>query len=88
MAGLAPNTVSNYLRGADPAHSASGKARSAKLEEVEMLARALAVSPQLLLLDTDAKEQLVGRIAAEVLATMQNAGTQPSSPRKQPPLAA
>lgn len=44
-AGLAPNTVKNYLDfGKEDARPKSGKPRSAKLAEVEMLAAALKVS--------------------------------------------
>jgi transcriptional regulator with XRE-family HTH domain len=57
-AGLAPNTIGNYMRGAQAENTAGvkGKERSAKLAEVERLAQALGVSPIYLLSDRGGSE--------------------------------
>lgn len=60
-AGVAPNTVGNYLRSDGTDYTASGKERSAKLAEVERIAAALGVSPLSLLTD---HEEFAARVAA------------------------
>lgn len=61
-AGLAPNTIGNYMRGSQEV-GVKGKERSAKLAEVERLAQALGVSPLLLL--TDPVESEISHIDAD-----------------------
>lgn len=69
-AGLSPRTISNYLApqeaGTQPS---SGKERSAKLAEVQMLADALGVHPLALLTDPGERlsvvRSLMDRMAAE-----------------------
>ena len=54
-AGISDRTVANYLN-ADPAETPTGKQRSAKLYEVELIAEKLDVPPLLLLVDPESKE--------------------------------
>ena len=78
-AGLAPNTVGNYLKAASgtpdgqPAPT-SGKERSAKLTEVEMLAKALGVSAQQLLSNADAEARRIERVKTAVAQALQSDG--------------
>lgn len=81
-AGLAPNTVGNYLKAGlrDPdTMPTTGKERSAKLTEVEMLARALGVSPLSLLTDPDVLAQQA-RSIAEVLTRGLTASSRAAAP--------
>ena len=72
-AGLAPNTVGNYLKAAErdtDTMPTTGKERSAKLAEVEMLAAALDVSPLALLTDRAELERQAAAISALVMKAM------------------
>ena len=74
-AGLAPNTVGNYLK-ADPASVGSvinpktGKERSAKLAEVEMLAAALGVHPLALLTDPESLQAMAKQMAEAAVSSL------------------
>ncbi len=84
-AGLSPNTVGNYLKAADrdpETMPTTGKERSAKLAEVEMLAAALGVSPLALLTDRAELERQAAAISALVMKAMGAEG-----PAVVPPLA-
>lgn len=73
VAGLAPNTIGNYLKAASgdrEVNPTSGKERSAKLAEVEMLAAALNVEVLSLLTDKDATAAKAQQIAAAAMAAM------------------
>lgn len=60
MAKVSPRTIANYLGKAHAQPTpTSGKERSAKLAEVEMIARALQIPPLLLLLDRDSQNRLL-----------------------------
>jgi transcriptional regulator with XRE-family HTH domain len=86
LAGLSPRTIANYLRGDDPEAPASksGKKRSAKLEEVEMLAAGLEVPAQALLVDADTVQQVVQRAAADLMTEINRGATDhpKAEPRK------
>ncbi len=60
-AGVAPNTIGNYIKADGTEYTASGKERSAKLAEVERIASALGVSALSLLTD---QEEFAARVAA------------------------
>lgn len=81
-AGVSPRTVANYLAPAD-AHTqpSSGKERSAKLAEVQMLAAALGVHPVVLLVDKDVRASVALDLLAQVAAAEKSA-TAESVPRK------
>lgn len=74
LAEVAPNTVSNYLKRADPTYSKSGKEQSAKLAEVERIAAALGLHALSLLTDPEEQQRraqqavalLLGQAAPEV----------------------
>ncbi len=51
LAHVAPNTIANYRNAAGDKFTSTGKERSAKLAEVERIARALHVHPLALLTD-------------------------------------
>lgn len=72
-AGLSPNTVGNYLKAAErdlERMPTTGKERSAKLAEVEMLAVALDVNPLTLLTDRAELERQAAAISALVMKAM------------------
>ena len=74
-AGVAPNTIGNYLRAGEPGAEksvspGSGKEKSAKLTEVEMLAGALGIEPVALLTDPDAAAEKARQIAQAVAQAM------------------
>jgi transcriptional regulator with XRE-family HTH domain len=75
MAGVSANTIGNYIKagedGADREISpSSGKERSAKLTEVEMIAAALDVDPLSLLTDPQVAAAKARQVAAAVAKAM------------------
>lgn len=62
LAQVAANTIANYRKPAGE-YTASGKERSAKLAEVERIARALRVHPLVLLTDPEEQARRAAHIA-------------------------
>lgn len=84
MSGVAEATIRNYRKAAaDPERTSSGKERSAKLAEVQLLADALKLHPLALLTDPADIQRRAGAIAqalAEADALYSVAPAPPASP--------
>lgn len=79
-AGLSPRTIANYKKAADEklVSSDSGKERSAKLSELEMIADALGVSPLYLLTDPQDSARRAQELATLIVQGAPVAAAEPT----------
>ena len=75
--GVAPNTIANYLKGSASDFTSKGKEKSATLANVELLAKALGVSPVMLLMSNAERAELAMEALRSIAATAQPAAAAP-----------